>query len=195
MIDAERRRQRRTVVWTFVLSAVTAAASWWVGVGWPQVLLLVSAITTAGAVALALGHVDEDPMLPPLEATGRSEGTRREVSRLSWSLAGADNRVGDRPYRRLRAIAAHRLALRGIDLTDPAGDDAARALLGPVGYQQLVGESWSPPTQRVFADCISLLERLDSSPSSPPTMIGKKPMPVEPPSAVPSHAESVWGPV
>ncbi len=194
LVAAERRRRRRTVIWTFVLAVVTAGLSWAVGVSWAQSLLLFTAVTTVGAAVFALDQLDDDSQLPPLDPTGRSEGTRREVSRLSWALAGADNRVGDRPYRRVRAIAAHRLAMRGIDPSDPAGEEAARALLGPMGFDQLVAETTSPPTQRTFAACITLLERLDDSPGSPSILVGKRQlMTADLTARPPSQAESSWG--
>jgi hypothetical protein len=132
-----------------------------VGVGWLKCLLLATAVTTVGATYLALDSVDDDRALPPLDDVGVNTGTRREVSRLSWMMAGHDNRVGGVPYRRLRAIAVNRLGLRGIDVSDPAGDAAAREVLGEQGYRLLIAESSSTPTQRQFVDCISLLERLD----------------------------------
>jgi hypothetical protein len=162
MRELERRRRRRNVVLTTALVALAVAVSGYlIGVAWFQCLLLVTGVTTVGAMYLALGGVDDDPTLPPLDDTGLNTGTRREVSRLSWVLAGHDNRVGGVPYRRLRAIAVNRLGLRGIDVSDPAGDAAAREVLGEQGYRLLIAESSSTPTQRQFVDCISLLERLD----------------------------------
>jgi hypothetical protein len=128
--------------------------------------LLATAVTTVGATYLALDSVDDDRALPPLDDVGVNTGTRREVSRLSWMMAGHDNRVGGVPYRRLRAIAVNRLALRGIDVSDPAGDQAARTLLGEMGYRLLIAETNSAPSQRQFADCITLLEELDDHSST-----------------------------
>lgn len=194
LVAAERRRRRQTVIWTLVLAVLMAGLSWAVGVSWFQSLLLFTGVTTVGAAVLALDHLDDDAQLPPLDPAGRSEGTRREVSRLSWALAGADNRVGDRPYRRVRAIAAHRLAMRGIDVSELSGEGAARALLGSVGYDQLVAETAAPPTQRTFAACLTLLERLDDSPSAPSILVGKRQLMTANLTAPPPiQAESSWG--
>jgi hypothetical protein len=161
MESGNRRRQR--IAWTAALAFVLAVASWAIGVTVLQSVLLASVVAAVGAAIIALDRLDGEPTLPPLDAVGRSEGTRREVSRLSWAMAGPDNRVGGIPYRRLRAIAVDRLRLRGVDVTDPAGDQAARELLGPLGYQHLLAEAAAPPTQRVFQSCIALLERLDGA--------------------------------
>jgi hypothetical protein len=160
--EGERRRRRQNVVLTTAAVAlVVAVAGYILGVAWLQLLLLLTGVTTVGVACLALDSVEDDPALPPLDDAGLNTGTRREVSRLSWVLAGHDNRIGGVPYRRLRAIAVNRLALRGIDVSEPAGDEAARELLGELGYKLLINESTSAPTQRQFVDCITLLENLD----------------------------------
>ena len=76
-------------------------------------------------------------------------------------MAGQDDRVGDVPYRRLRAIAANRLGLRGLDVADPAAQAELERLLGPLGYATLVAEPKRNPTVRTFSDCLTLLENLD----------------------------------
>lgn len=162
MSERERRR-RRKVVQASLLAVAVWGVAWAVGVSFVQSLLLSTVVTTVGAVLVALDDLDDEPGLPPLEGSGRSEGTRREVSRLSWAMAGAGNRVGGVPYRRLRAIANHRLLQRGIDLGQPDGQQAARELLGPVGFTQLVAETAGPPSERVFATCLSLVEALDGT--------------------------------
>ena len=162
MREQERRRRRQNVVLTTAsVALVVAVAGYILGVAWLQLLLLLTGVSTVGVACLALDSVQDDPALPPLDEAGLNTGTRREVSRLSWVLAGHDNRVGGVPYRRLRAIAVNRLALRGIDVSEPAGDEAARELLGELGYRLLIAESTSAPTQRQFVDCITLLENLD----------------------------------
>ncbi|MET1006676.1 MAG: hypothetical protein ABWX96_14090 [Propionibacteriaceae bacterium] len=174
MTETERRRRRRVVIWTVLVALALAGVSWAVGVPVIQSLLLATGVTMVGAIALAVSGLDDEILLPPLDETGRNEGARREVSRLSWVMAGQDNRVGDIPYRRLRAIAANRLALRGIDVTEEAGQRAAGELLGQPGYTLLVAEATRTPTQRAFQASIALLERLDergSATSTPPLML------------------------
>ena len=160
---AVRRHRRRVVLSTAVPVVVVMALAYLVGVGWLQCLLLATVVTTVSAIYRAAGGFSDDTELPPLEATGRDAGTRREVSRLSWAMAGHDNRVGSVPYRRLRAIAVNRLRLRGIDLDTAAGQQAARDLLGATGYDLLVAETNGTLTQRRFKDCLTLLEGLDPS--------------------------------
>jgi hypothetical protein len=162
---AARRHRRRVVLSTTLLVLVVMALAYLVGVGWLQCLLLATAVTTVCAIYRAAGGFSDDSGLPPLEASGRDAGTRREVSRLSWAMAGHDNRVGSVPFRRLRAIAVNRLSLRGIDVGTAAGQQQARELLGSDGYEVLIAETNATPTQRRFQDCLTLLEGLDPSSS------------------------------
>jgi hypothetical protein len=178
LLKARRSARRRSVITTAVLAVVVLFAAYGVGVAWVQSLLLATAVTAIGAIHLAVSDLEDEPSLPPVDDSGRNVGTRRDVSRLSWVMGGQDNRVGSVPYRRLRLIAANRLALLGLDLTLPADQRAAQDLLGPVAYATLVEESVSAPTQRVFDDCVTRLERLDltqpvphpgwGSPATPP---------------------------
>jgi hypothetical protein len=172
MTETERRRRRRVVGYTVVMALVMAGLSWAIGVTVIQSLLLATGVTMVGAIVGSSIALDDEIGLPPLDETGRNEGTRREVSRLSWVMAGQDNRVGDVPYRRLRAIAVNRLGLRGIDVAEEAGQQAARELLGQQGYAMLVEEATRTPTQRSFQEGIALLERLDErgSASTTPTL-------------------------
>jgi len=162
----ERRRRRKVVIVTVLVTVVVAVAAFLIGVSLVQCLLLATAVTTVGAVLLAVHDLDDDPGLPPIYDAGDTAGTRREVSRLSWVMVGHDNRVGSAPYHRLRQIAATRLALRGVDLSSPDGDRAAQDLLGPVGYRVLVAEATTAPTSREFEECLSRLERLDPDPQA-----------------------------
>lgn len=155
-------RRRRVITWTVVSAVLLGGLAWALGVSLIQSVLLALAASVVGAGCLAVSGVVTEPTLPPLQDSDQAEGTRREVSRLSWALGGRD-RAGAVPYRRLRAIATHRLALRWIDPATPEGDQAARELLGPLGYTQLVAESNAAPSVDVFAACVALLERLDET--------------------------------
>ena len=171
----ERRRQRRRVlVRSGLLTVVTAAVAWVVGADVPHALALATVVPTAGVVLLTMGELPAEPSLPPLDETGRSDGARREVSRLSWMMTGRDHRVGDAPFRRLRALAQHRLSLHGVDLTAPEDADTARRLLGPVGYDALVVHPDRAPTGRVFEQCLTVLERLDGPADHPARDVGPR---------------------
>ena len=135
--------------------------AWFVGVSWAKCALLATVVITARTVFFALNDLDDEPALPPLDRTGRDEGARREVSRLSWGMIGQENRVGEVPFRRLRALAATRLSVRGIDLVDLHDHEAARRLLGPLAYDTLIGDIGRPPSQAIFQHCLAALERLD----------------------------------
>ncbi len=161
MTHQERLDRRKLIVGTAILAVATGGLAWVVGVSPVQCLLLASAVVFFRVTFGFLAKVDEEHVLPPLDDSGRSHGARREVSRLSWTMVGQDNRVGEIPFRRLRALAATRLRLRGIDPGDESGQQAARELLGDLCYDTLVGELGHPPSVAVFERCLVTLEKLD----------------------------------
>lgn len=161
MLTTAERDRRRRLVRTLVLAVLVAALAWFVGVHWVQSLLLGAAVTVIGTVVGALDRLDDDPQLPPVDDGGGSSGARREVSRLSWAMAGPENRVGDVPFRRIRAIADTRLRLRGLDPDDPDSRPAVEELLGPRAYAVLVADATRNPTVAVFEQCLTVLEGLD----------------------------------
>ena len=168
MLSTVEPGRRRRLVRSTALAVLVAALAWFVGVPWVQSLLIGAAVTVVGTVAGALDRLEDDPQLPPVDDAGGSSGARREVSRLSWAMAGPENRVGDVPYRRIRAIADTRLRLRGLDPDDPDGRPAVEELLGSRAYAVLVAEATRNPTVAVFEQCLSVLEGLDEQgPAAP----------------------------
>ncbi|GAA2100235.1 hypothetical protein GCM10009841_14740 [Microlunatus panaciterrae] len=164
MMDFEAQRIRRTrVVWVVVLSVLVPVAAFVVGVNWVQCLLLGTATATVGGLLALLPAGEDVPWEPPDDQI--ADGARREVTRLSWTLGGHENRVGEAPLRRLRELAVTRLAARGVQVDDPAGRETAARLLGDQVWAVLTAETGPPPRFDTFVRCVDALERLDTLPS------------------------------
>ncbi|MCK0115423.1 hypothetical protein MWU57_00100 [Isoptericola sp. S6320L] len=96
---------------------------------------------------------------PPAE---RRHGARHDVTDLGWAAFTRDGRVSARITRRVHAIAQHRLAPHGIDLTDPHHRDAAATILGTDVVDQL--RSRRPPTPRTLHRWLDAVERIPPDP-------------------------------
>lgn len=80
----------------------------------------VAAAVTAFGIALALRTLDKGEEHAWPDVTDRdTDGSRRDVARLTWSLVGRDGSVSEAAVRRLREDALRRLARAGVPL--PAG--------------------------------------------------------------------------
>ncbi|HWV77913.1 MAG TPA: hypothetical protein VN027_11455 [Isoptericola sp.] len=90
--------------------------------------LLVVVVATAVALWRRLDEGEE--ALWPDVVHDRREGARNDVSELGWATFTRSGAVGDRVLRRVRDLAAARLAERDVDLAAPGGPDAAARLLG-----------------------------------------------------------------
>lgn len=163
----------RRAVWAarpFVVPAVVGA-----GVGGVS-LLLVPTVTDGVLVGLAVFALallartwDRGESHAWLDAPALTrDGVRRNVTSLTWYLAGRDGRVSEAAVRRLRQDAHRRLARRGVHLPlglahadhlPPAVRDEARALLGPA-WDVLTERGAEMPTVRQVEQCVTVLERL-----------------------------------
>jgi hypothetical protein len=90
--------------------------------------LLVVVVTAVTLLWRRLDDGDESPW--PDLPVDRREGARNDVSELGWATFTRSGAVGDRVLRRVRALAATRLADHGVDLSAPGGPQAAARLLG-----------------------------------------------------------------
>lgn len=125
--------------------------------------LLQSSVVGAAALAVVVGAA-----LRPLAADVswpdrvglRRHGTRREVARLSSSLAAREREVPAPTVARLRVIAEQRLARAGVDPKGPGGTARARELLGAPVHALLFGPDAPPPDHRTFVACLDAVERL-----------------------------------
>lgn len=96
----------------------------------------------------------------------RQEGARGDLQDLAWSMAGRDGRAGERAMRRLRDVAAVRLARHGLDLASRDDTPALRALLGDRVLDTLRRRQAPLPSLRAVQQAVDALERLGPRPTS-----------------------------
>lgn len=120
----------------------------------------------AGGLAAVVERVDlrpePVPEPPPLH---RRDGVRGDVLELAWTMVGRDGRAGELALRRLRAVAAGRLARHGVDLADPGSADEVERLLGARARATLTRTSYPLPTPGAVAHTVAALERLGPRPA------------------------------
>lgn len=138
-------------------------------------LLLALGLDVRSAVVVALGaaaltavveRVDLNPEpAPERHRSAARDGTRGEVLDLAWTMVGRDGRAGERVLRRLRAVAAGRLARHGVDLADPDAAADVERLLGARARATLTRTSHPLPSASDVAHTVSALERLGPDPA------------------------------
>ena len=119
----------------------------------------------AATTVLLLALPDIHPPHWPRVSTTRRDGTRDQISALSWAFMTRDEAVSARGLQTVRETAAARLALHGVDLADPAQERAARHLLGDAAYDMLTQDA-PPPTMAQVGRCIDRLAEI--APTRPP---------------------------
>ncbi len=132
----------------------------------------------AAALAAVVERVDLDP--EPARERHRSaarDGTRGEVLELAWTMVGRDGRAGERVLRRLRAVAAGRLARHGADLADPDAAADVERLLGARALATLTRTSHPLPSASDVAHTVSALEHLGPDPAPAPHAVAGTPDP------------------
>lgn len=149
-----------------VLGAAIGVAAWYLGMDAAHaaglgaaVLALSACLSSLGEAASMVWRVEEPPLRP---------GSRRDVVQLGWSLAGRGGRVSGEGVRRLRAIAARALALRGIDLDDPAAAPRVTELLGPQAAALLRRGAATTATRPQVVALLTRLEELAPPPDRDP---------------------------
>ncbi|MFC8190049.1 hypothetical protein ACFUMH_00150 [Cellulomonas sp. NPDC057328] len=141
-------------------------------------LLLAFGLDVRSAVVVALGAaaltavVERVDLTPePVRERHRSaarDGTRGEVLELAWTMVGRDGRAGERVLRRLREVAACRLARHGVDLADPGTLPDVERLLGARARATLTRTSHPLPSASDVAHTVAALERLGPDPAPAP---------------------------
>lgn len=144
---------------------VVPAAALAIGANW-ALCLLIAAAGGVLVVSLELPGRAQEPNWPVPEEVRRS-GHRREVTTLSWMLTSRHGGTDRIAVLRLRAIAAHRLALRGIDLYNAADAQRASELIGPTAHWLLATDQQVSPSHRQMVECVDAIERLDPELPSP----------------------------
>jgi hypothetical protein len=125
--------------------------------------LLIGAV--AAGVVLLLQRLDqpEDPDFEHLRAD-RRDGARGDLQELTWAMVARDGRVGERVLRRIKVVAASRLARHGLDLTDPRDEAEIRALLDDRAWRTLTRTKSPLPSIADVRHAIDLLDRLGANP-------------------------------
>lgn len=130
-------------------------------------------LTLAGTVTAV---ARPDPWRPA--AREETDGTRTEVSALTWTFFGRSDRVSEAAVRRLRVDATRRLARNGVVVpgglgprtpheADPEVCEQARALLGDRTWATLTAPGGLMPSILDIAHCVDVIERLAPTPSHP----------------------------
>ncbi|MFI2102406.1 hypothetical protein ACH436_03885 [Isoptericola sp. NPDC019693] len=120
-------------------------------------------VVVAGTTVALWRRLDDGEETPwPDVVHDRREGARNDVSELGWATFTRSGAVGDRVLRRVRDLAADRLAERGVDLAAPGGPAAAASLLGA---DVVHGLTTSRPVSR--GEVHRWLDALDAMPAGP----------------------------
>lgn len=94
----------------------------------------------------------------PEHSFGSRAGGRDTVSDLSWQVFDENRRASARIVRRTSDLAAARLALLGVDATDPAQRDEVERLLGTSVAAGLTSNQ--PPTARTLQTWLDAIDAL-----------------------------------
>jgi hypothetical protein len=160
------RRRRVGVIALLVCAGVLLPTVCWTLLGMPglQAMLIGAvAVIVAGITRFPPdGYADEFPDPPTPE---RDRGARREVFRLSWNVAGRQDRVGSTLVGRLQQIARRRLADHDLRLDDPADRDRVIELLGARSYRMLTQPPGSEAGSGTFTTALAAVERLADVPT------------------------------
>ena len=169
---------RRVIVTTAVLALAGTglALTGWVDAAHAAVLTVV--VLVAYLAFRAVPPDDEGWPKPPVEAR---PGARLDVSELGWAAFSRDGQVTERVLRRIRGLAARRLATQGVlwdgllrpDLSgwgrgpDDAAEHHARAE-ALLGRELLAGLStWRSVHPRTLETWFSALDQLVDAPDDP----------------------------
>lgn len=161
----------RRFVGVIVVAVLAGAGSWFFGVGVLPAVVIALAIGSIGVVLRVV--TGATPSLDwPLPPPAPSDGKRRETSELSWAIRARGGAVDDRIVLRIRGIAENRLALRQLDLENPAHRPAIQKLVGAQTYDILAntgGRRVRVPDMLVVLDILDSLHRPQTQPRSTTT--------------------------
>ncbi|SDT28320.1 hypothetical protein [Microlunatus soli] len=153
----------RTVA-VLVIAALVIPAIGWLILGLPPLQAMLIGALGAGVAALIRFPPDGyDASFPEPPAPIRDRGARREAFRLSWNVAGREDRVGSTLIARLQEIAARRLIDHGLRLDDPSDRDRVIALVGQQPYKILTLAPGGEATTRAFEHALAAVEGLGST--------------------------------
>jgi hypothetical protein len=160
---------RRQLRLTLGAAAATALICWYFGVdAWHSILLGCAITVTALACVAGSDAPDAHELKWHPGRRSSREGSRNEIVNLSRGLRSGWGFVGLTAERRLRVIARRRLALEGLDLSDPQQRPAIEQLIGRQAYRVLSTNSGRLPTLRALLHCLDALDAIDSTHYPPP---------------------------
>ena len=154
------RRTGRTIA-ALIIAAIAVPGFCWVILGMPPLqALLVGAVAViiAGLIRFPPDSVDFGFPDPPTPV--RDRGARREAFRLSWNVAGRQDRVGSTLITRLQQIGARRLNDLGLNVEQAGDRDRVIELVGPQTYRLLTLPPGSDAPSRLFEHALTAIERL-----------------------------------
>jgi hypothetical protein len=136
----------------------------------PGDAVLLAALAFVACLVRVVSGAGRAILWPPARRLEAS-GTRREISALTWTFVGRDGRVSEAAVRRLREVAAHRLARHGVIVPEDLGVrrqppperaadlERARAMLGERVWRTLHATGGLPSLNDI-AYTVDVLERL-----------------------------------
>lgn len=161
----------------YVLGAGVGLIAGVCGMAWRDAALLGLAVMVVVLVSTTPAATSPEHRWPDTTSE-ETDGARRDVTSLTWSLVGMDGRVSEQAVRRLRADATRRLARRGVVL--PGGLNAttsatapteavrrARDLLGERAWRILTVPDGRMPSLDDVAYCVDVIECLVPDRSEP----------------------------
>lgn len=147
------------------LAVVVGVGLWLVGLPAMSSAILATAGFAAGAgrAGLELHTIDQrvgrSGAWPP-RSSPFVGGVRREVQELSWSFSSRSGTSGQEVLTHLRNLARRRLAVHGVDLSDPEHRPRVDALIGSRARAVLATPGDRPVRHRDAVACLDAVERL-----------------------------------
>jgi phage shock protein PspC (stress-responsive transcriptional regulator) len=150
-------------------AGVLAGLAWYIGMDLWHACVIAAVVLALGLLWLTVP--DSPPGVWPREESAKDEGTRHDVTRLSWSLRTRRGRVRADALTRIRLLSAGRLAPYGIDMDDAHDRDALVRLIGERAYRTLRPTPQRLPYFHDIERCLDALSGLvppDSGIPDPP---------------------------
>jgi hypothetical protein len=152
----------RRYVGVVIVALLVGAGCWFFGLDVVPSIVVALVVAglgiTLGIITLPLDNV-EWPPAPP-EPT---DGARREVSELTWSLRTPGGVVGERNVERVRRIADTSLRRRHLDLDNPAHRVRIERLIGAPLYALLNSAERHRVSLSMLLSELGILEALEKS--------------------------------
>jgi hypothetical protein len=155
----------RRLVPVIVVAILVGGVVWFFGLGILPAIVVVLAVGAVGIVLRLVAVQSPNREWPP-PPPPKTDGARREAFELSWAMRTRTGVVDDRIVRRVRSIAVNRLALRHLDLDNPAHRQSIERLVGAQVYDLLTAGDGRNVR---IASVLATLEVLDTLSTSRPT--------------------------